>query len=303
MNIGKYVKDLLQENDTVIVPGLGAFISVYKPAFTDETTGILYPPSKEVSFNPDIKTNGGLLAGRIANDEHISHRKAVGKVEKICDDILYRLDKGERVTLEDTGTLYYDNTGILQFEPAPSLNFLSDAFGLEPVSLNNEKDDLLFKNEESLNREELNTSPNEVKDTTAETGESRSAAPLQQDEISEFYGKKEDEEELRGSGLHRFIFWSLILIIPAILVVLGVYLFRKKRLNTSYPVEIIVDTTVPSTKSSDYQQAAIPVDTAGTDIALSHPDTALAPEITDTAMTSGQIVPEKSKILSHRRQF
>ena len=51
MNIGKYVHELLLENDTVIIPGFGAFISNYKPAEIDEETNELKPPAKEVTFN------------------------------------------------------------------------------------------------------------------------------------------------------------------------------------------------------------------------------------------------------------
>ena len=290
MNIGKYINDLLQENDTVIVPGLGAFISEYKPAFSDIATGILHPPSKKVSFNPDIKTNGGLLAGRIASDEHISHRKAVLKVEKICDDILYRLDKGERILLEDTGTLFYDKNGILSFEPSLSLNFLADAYGLEPVSIVN--DDHSGGTVSELGHDNKNESRKD-EDHTAEKPDQLQSMATQPDELDVLY--ENDNNELRGTGLHRFIFWSLILIIPAILIVLGVYLYRKKRLKTSYPVEIIVDTTASSTESHDDQQAFIPVDTIREDTLLSPSDSALSSEIIDTTATTGQIIPVKSK--------
>ena len=70
MNIGKYIYLLLPEHDTVIVPGLGAFVSSYKSAQVDEQSGEMVPPSKEIYFEPKIKNNDGLLVGKIAGDIH-----------------------------------------------------------------------------------------------------------------------------------------------------------------------------------------------------------------------------------------
>jgi nucleoid DNA-binding protein len=292
VNIGRYIKDLLQEHDTVIVPGLGAFISVYKPAYSDDKEGIILPPSRKVSFNPDIKNNGGVLASRIAYDEHISHRKAVGKVEKICDEILYKLDKGERVTLEDTGTLYYDQNGILNFEPAPSLNFLADAFGLEPVSIKDEKEDPEAGNTASLSGAGTDIQPKEPAGTSDKPDHLQDIGS-QQDENFEF--SDTDDDSLRGSGLHRSIFWSLVFIIPLILIVLGIHLFRKKRLNFSYPVEIVVESDEPSTELRDEQAAVIPIDSVMTDTVISQSDTVATAQVSDTAQHDSHIVPDKSK--------
>ena len=288
MNIGKYIKELLQEHDTVIVPGLGAFVSVYKPAYSDDKTGILNPPSKIVSFNQNIKDNGGLLVDHIASIEHISHRKAAGKLEKICDEILYRLDKGENVTIEDTGTLRYDKNGILCFEPAPSLNFLADAFGLEPVPLNDKKEALLVEDNATLRTKNINDQQKELVNSIDKPGQSQSyGLPLPE--------PRESEDELRGSGLHRFIFWSLIVIVPAILITLGIYLFRKKRSITSHPIEIIIEPATPVTEPYNEQSAVVPSDTAKTDTVKADSSLTEITQITDTVGTDAYITPVRSE--------
>ena len=91
MEITAYIKELLVENDYVIIPGLGAFVAGYKPAHTDDTQESILPPSKEVTFNRKLKNNDGLLVGTIASEEGISRFDALKKVEEFRENIQYRI--------------------------------------------------------------------------------------------------------------------------------------------------------------------------------------------------------------------
>ncbi|MCK5538938.1 MAG: SPOR domain-containing protein [Bacteroidales bacterium] len=133
--IGKYIHKLLLENETVIIPGFGAFVSNYKPAEIDEETNELKPPSKEISFNQQIRNNDGLLVGCIADGEGISHFDALKNIEKERENIIYQLDKGEKVVLEETGELFFNEHNEIQFEPFEDENLLLDSFGLESILL------------------------------------------------------------------------------------------------------------------------------------------------------------------------
>ncbi|MFW6246427.1 MAG: hypothetical protein ACOC13_03130, partial [Tangfeifania sp.] len=109
MKLGKYIQLLLPEYETVIIPGLGAFMSTYKPAEIDKESGEINPPSKTVIFNQKIRNNDGLLVATIAEKEGISHFEALQKIETERENILYQLDKGEKVILEKIGELQYDD--------------------------------------------------------------------------------------------------------------------------------------------------------------------------------------------------
>jgi nucleoid DNA-binding protein/cell division septation protein DedD len=135
MDLGKYVHALLLENETVIVPGFGAFLSNYKPAGINEETHVITPPSKEIIFSQKIRNNDGLLVGYIAENEDISHFDALKKIEREREEILYKLDKGEKVTLENTGILYYNENQEVVFEAFQKDNLLLDSFGLETTLL------------------------------------------------------------------------------------------------------------------------------------------------------------------------
>ncbi len=133
MNLGQYIHQLLPENEIVIIPGFGAFVSNYKPAEILEETGEIIPPSKEVTFNPKIRNNDGLLVGFIAENESISHFDALKRIEKERENIAYQLDKGEKVTLEETGVLFLNERQEIEFESFIRENLLLDSFGLEAV--------------------------------------------------------------------------------------------------------------------------------------------------------------------------
>ena len=73
MKLAKHIHDLLLENETVIIPGFGAFISTYKPAEIGENE--IKPPSKEISFTRQIRNNDGMLVTAIARKAKISQPK------------------------------------------------------------------------------------------------------------------------------------------------------------------------------------------------------------------------------------
>ncbi|MDD4225460.1 MAG: HU family DNA-binding protein [Mariniphaga sp.] len=162
MNLGKYIKSLLLEHETAIFPGLGAFISTYHPAQMDEEHGIILPPAKEVKFNSRIKTDDGLLMQQISVTEDVSNAEAKRIINQELQKILYQLDKGEQVILRGLGILYQDENQEIIFELQEKDNLLTDAFGLEPASLWDEKSSIqteeiqLEKEEEVPAIEEFN---------------------------------------------------------------------------------------------------------------------------------------------------
>ncbi|NLA48282.1 MAG: hypothetical protein GX876_02335, partial [Bacteroidales bacterium] len=64
MDITSFIRELLFSHDCVIVPGFGGFVGNYAPARIDRATSTFYPPSKQISFNRNLRNNDGLLAGR-----------------------------------------------------------------------------------------------------------------------------------------------------------------------------------------------------------------------------------------------
>ncbi len=139
MKLAKYIYDLLLENETVIIPGFGAFISTYKPAEIGENE--IKPPSKEISFTRQIKNNDGMLVTAIARKAKISQPNALKRIERERENILYQLDKGEKVSVENVGILFYNEKNEISFTPFQEDNLLLDSFGFQPVSIDDIAED------------------------------------------------------------------------------------------------------------------------------------------------------------------
>ena len=71
-SVAHYISELLFLHDCVIVPEFGGFVGNRQSAKLNKTTGALTPPSKQILFNTNLKTNDGLLISHIANQEEIA---------------------------------------------------------------------------------------------------------------------------------------------------------------------------------------------------------------------------------------
>ncbi len=133
MNISSYIIILLEEHEYVILPGLGAFIAVYQPALLINEGRTMLPPTRRISFNPDLKINDGLLAGFLARQLKISPSRANKILEQYSEELIYRLDQDGKVVFDHLGILRLENNQFL-FEADSSTVVSPGSFGLEPVA-------------------------------------------------------------------------------------------------------------------------------------------------------------------------
>lgn len=224
MNLGNYIRSLLPEHDTVIIPGLGAFITRYKPAQIDEKSGEMKPPSKEVLFEPKIRNNDGLLAGKIAHEEGIALTEAYRKLENEREEIVYLLDKGEKVTLEELGVIWYDNNNDLRFSPSGKDIMLLDAYGLEEEPIRNEP---IKEPEEDKTQEDTSGGNNQTQDPFKE-------------EVPPVYAEATLKDAGTPPGRSSKAWWLLLFLIP----ILGgaIYIFTRQP-ETVPPTEEPVSAT------------------------------------------------------------
>lgn len=133
MQLDDKISELLYHYDCVIIPEFGGFVTNYKPAHLDERLHLFHPPSKEVSFNRNLKRNDGLLAHYLAEVDRCSFEEANEVIRKSVEDYFTRLNNGERVVFNKVGIIYHDNDRNLRFQPTREENFLKDAFGLDKI--------------------------------------------------------------------------------------------------------------------------------------------------------------------------
>ncbi len=131
----QYVKDLLYEKDCVVIPDFGAIVANYEPATIKQAKQSIAPPSKKLAFNKSLKTNDGLLANYLADQEQITFSKALKKVREEANQWKRKLGNGETIDLPGIGSLYSDNEGNTLFKPDKATNFYPNSFGLSDTKL------------------------------------------------------------------------------------------------------------------------------------------------------------------------
>ncbi|MBK55731.1 MAG: sporulation protein [Flavobacteriaceae bacterium] len=132
MQLSSYISDLLFEHDCVTVPEFGSFLGNYKPAQFDLNEEKFTPPSKQLSFNSQIRENDGLLAKHISKKLNITYDEAVKKIHQKVIGWTIQI-KSETIVLKNLGEIFLSNEDKIVFSPSNSINHLKDSFGLSPV--------------------------------------------------------------------------------------------------------------------------------------------------------------------------
>lgn len=132
IDVGAYIAELLYEHDSVNIPGLGGFLTRYKPAEIDQVQGKLHPPAKSLEFNENLGVNDGVLVNYVKEKHQLSLQEAEETVEKYVQEVKKALQQREIVIFPRVGRLYKDYEQKLQFLP-DNTNFNTDAFGLPTV--------------------------------------------------------------------------------------------------------------------------------------------------------------------------
>ena len=128
--VDKHISDLLYEHNCVIVPDLGGFVANYAPAKIHPVQHTFIPPSKNIVFNKNLKSNDGLLANHIVISENTNYPQALKYIQHFVENATLQLKNGAKVKIDEVGTLFLDVERNIQFEPDTTVNHLTDAFGL-----------------------------------------------------------------------------------------------------------------------------------------------------------------------------
>ena len=133
MKLTKHINYLLFRFDCVTVPGFGAFLGTPIPAELDIDNETIYPPTKQISFNEQLKSNDGLLANSISVEQQTSYENAVRLVHKEVVRWKSKLHDGKTIELDRIGKLHLNAEKNVVFVPTKDYNHLPESFGLHPV--------------------------------------------------------------------------------------------------------------------------------------------------------------------------
>ncbi len=133
MQLTKHITYLFYRYDCVTVPGFGAFLGTPAPAKLDTDKEIIYPPTKQISFNAQVQSNDGLLANAISLEQQISYEQAVRIIHREVVHWKSLLHDGKTIELDRIGKLNFNTEQNVVFLPSKDYNHLAESFGLFPV--------------------------------------------------------------------------------------------------------------------------------------------------------------------------
>jgi len=129
-----YICELLNRYDNVTLPGLGTFVLKYIPAYIHPIENKLTSPIKQVTFDPSVIKNDGILANYISEKEKISFVDACKKIIVFVEKINKTLVEGNEIKLDKIGVFSKGQGNTLLFVPDTSVNYNQETFGLREIN-------------------------------------------------------------------------------------------------------------------------------------------------------------------------
>ena len=129
--VDHYISELLFLHDCVILPNFGGFVGNPQSAKLNKTTGVLSPPSKQILFNTNLKTNDGLLITHISNQEGVTQEVAKNEVDIYATKITDKLTSSKVLRIDKIGLFTLGKEGNVIFLQDSSNNYSLDAFGMK----------------------------------------------------------------------------------------------------------------------------------------------------------------------------
>jgi len=131
-SVEHYISKLLFLHDCVIIPEFGGFVGNRKSAQLNKFTGALSPPSKEILFNPNLKSNDGLVITHVANKENISLEDAKEIILDFVTKTNSKLNTSKVLRLDKIGLFTLGKEGNIIFLQDSSINYNLESFGMIP---------------------------------------------------------------------------------------------------------------------------------------------------------------------------
>lgn len=128
-----YISELLFLHDCIILPNFGGFVSSPQSVKLNKITGVLTPPSKQILFNTNLKTNDGLLITHISNKEDVSQDLAKNEVENYVAIITEKLNSSKVLRIDKIGLFTLGKEGNIIFLQDSTNNYNLDSFGMKTI--------------------------------------------------------------------------------------------------------------------------------------------------------------------------
>ena len=132
--LSKMVKELILDNDKVVLPGLGAFVAEIVPATFSDRGYTINPPYRKLYFRPR-PDEGQELIQFYAASNNIDYQVADKIIRDFVSEMKTILFSKKVVLFPGLGRLRATKENALFFVADEELDIYPDGVGLEPISL------------------------------------------------------------------------------------------------------------------------------------------------------------------------
>lgn len=132
--LSKMVKELILDNDRVVLPGLGCFVAEIVPSVFSDRGYTINPPYRKLSFRarPD---HGDELARFYAGTNNVGYDAADHIINNFVAELKTVLHQKKAVVFPGLGRLRATKENNVFFVADENLDIYPAGFGLEPISL------------------------------------------------------------------------------------------------------------------------------------------------------------------------
>lgn len=135
ISVDKYIRNLLYEQNCVIIPGFGGLITHHVHSQYNADRKQYAPSRKKIAFNEVLKQDDGLLVHTIRRQERIDQNLAVELVRQYVKTLSAKISLEGRGEVVGVGNFSQNGEGSLVFEPLNTVSFDTDWFGFTEIAV------------------------------------------------------------------------------------------------------------------------------------------------------------------------
>lgn len=129
----RHIEILLSDNDCVVVPQIGAFVTRNVPAKYIEEENLFLPPIRTVGFNEQLKADDGLLTASYVAAYECPEAEARRMLGEQVRDLQQELWESGVYDLGSIGVLSLDERNTIRFSPCQAGTVCPSYYGLDAL--------------------------------------------------------------------------------------------------------------------------------------------------------------------------
>lgn len=133
--LSKIIKELIQDNDEVALPGIGSFIAEIVPSVFSDKGYTINPPYRRLSFRQKGSGDENMVIDFYARCNNIDTPTASRIIREFLEEMRHVLETKKSIVFPGLGKLRATKENYFFFVADEDLDIYPEGFGLEPISL------------------------------------------------------------------------------------------------------------------------------------------------------------------------